>query len=67
MNWKLLSNHYLETCAKLGEKPNKPYSGKLTLRIFPDIHAEVATAAATSGKSINKWVADMLDKAVHTH
>ncbi len=22
-------DHYLDTCAKLGEKPNKPYSGKL--------------------------------------
>ncbi|MBE9580083.1 MAG: toxin-antitoxin system HicB family antitoxin, partial [Proteobacteria bacterium] len=26
-------DHYLDTCAELGEKPNKPYSGKLTLRI----------------------------------
>ena len=60
-------DHYLETCAKLGEEPNKPYSGKLTLRIPPDIHAEIATTAATSGKSINKWVADILDSAVHDH
>ena len=50
---------------RCGDEPNKPYSGKLTLRISPDIHAEVVIAAATSGKSINKWVADMLDKAVH--
>ncbi len=47
------------------EKPNKPYSGKLTLRISPSIHAAIATAAETSGKSLNKWVADTLDQVIH--
>ncbi len=56
-------DHYLETCAKLGDEPNKPYSGKLTLRILPNVHAAIATAAETSGKSLNKWVADLLDQA----
>ena len=56
---------YLETCVKLGEEPNKPYSGKLTLRIPPSVHAAIATAAETSGKSLNKWVADILDQATH--
>ncbi|MCF8051377.1 MAG: type II toxin-antitoxin system HicB family antitoxin, partial [Desulfobacterales bacterium] len=54
---------YLATCKKLGTKPDKPYSGKLTLRIPPNVHAAIATAAETSGKSINKWVADVLDRA----
>ena len=31
--------HYLDTCSKLGDAPNKPYSGKLTLRIPPSVHA----------------------------
>lgn len=59
--------HYLETCAKLGDEPNKPFSGTLTLRLSPEIHAEIATAATISGKSINRWVADTLDKAVHAN
>ncbi len=54
---------YLETCANLGETPNKPYSGKLTLRIPPSVHAAIATAAETSGKSLNKWVSEILDQA----
>jgi len=58
---------YLATCAKLGEKPNKPYSGKLTLRIPPSVHAAIATAAETSGKSLNKWVADQLKQVIHEH
>ena len=51
---------YLETCAKLGEEPSKPYSGKLTLRIPPSVHAAIATAAKTSGKSLNKWVSEIM-------
>jgi len=57
---------YLATCEKLGVKPNKPYSGKLTLRIPPNVHASIATAAETSGKSLNKWVADVLNHATDT-
>ena len=38
----------LETCAERGESPNKPYSGKLFLRIPPEVHAAIAVAAETS-------------------
>ena len=55
---------YLETCAKRGETPNKPYSGKLLLRVSPEIHAAVATAAKVSGQSINQWAAERLSEAV---
>ena len=43
-------NDYLETCIKVGKNPQKPYSGKLILRIRPEIHAAVATAAELSGQ-----------------
>jgi predicted HicB family RNase H-like nuclease len=59
-------DHYLDTCARLGDAPNKPYSGKLTLRIPSSVHAAIASAAETSGKSLNKWVSDLLDQATHT-
>ena len=59
-------DHYLDTCAKLGDEPNKSYSGKLTLRIPPNVQAAIATAAEISGKSLNKWAADILDQAAHT-
>ncbi|MDY0222671.1 MAG: type II toxin-antitoxin system HicB family antitoxin [Desulfobacterium sp.] len=60
-------NRYLADCKKEGRTPAKPYSGKLTLQVSPDIHAEIATAAAHAGKSLNKWVADTLDQVVHPH
>ncbi|MCY3766746.1 MAG: type II toxin-antitoxin system HicB family antitoxin [Gemmatimonadetes bacterium] len=51
---------YLETCEKLNRPPQKPYSGNLMLRIPPQVHAAIATAAEVSGKSINQWASDTL-------
>lgn len=59
-------DHYLADCEKEGLVPAKPYSGKLTLRVSPNVHAEIAAAAAHSGKSINKWLADTLTQVVHS-
>ena len=59
-------DHYLAACAQLGDKPNKLYSGKLTLRIPPNIQAAIAAAAEISGKSLNNWAADMLDQTTDT-
>ncbi len=56
---------YLETCAKRGDTPNKPYSGKLFLRVPPEVHAAVAIAAETSGKSVNQWALETFEKAAH--
>ncbi|PIE71583.1 MAG: toxin-antitoxin system HicB family antitoxin [Deltaproteobacteria bacterium] len=58
-------HHYLAGCEARGERPQKPYSGKLTLRMSPDTHAELAAAAADTGKSLNKWVTDTLEGVIH--
>ena len=55
---------YLETCVQLSRAPQKPYSGKLMLRVPPEVHAAVAVAAEVSGKSINQWAAETFTKAV---
>ena len=59
-------NHYLTDCKKEGLTPAKPYSGKVTLRVSPEVHAEIAAAAAHTGKSLKKWVADTLTQVVHS-
>ena len=56
---------YLETCEKLNRSPQRPYSGKMMLRIPPPVHAAVATAAEVSGKSINQWATDTFRRALH--
>jgi predicted HicB family RNase H-like nuclease len=53
---------YLETCQKIGKRPQKPYSGKLLLRLSPEVHAAIANAAELSGLSINQWAASALDR-----
>lgn len=53
---------YLDTCEKLNRAPQKPYSGKLSLRLEPELHASVALRADLARKSINQWVADVLSR-----
>ena len=60
-------DHYPADCKNEGRTPEKPYSGKLTLRVSPVILAEIAAAAASAGNSLNKWVADTLNQVVHSH
>ena len=55
-------NDYLDTCEQIGKPPQKPYSGKLMLHIPPEVHAAVATAAELSGKSINQWATEALNR-----
>lgn len=56
-------DNYLEACKRLNQKPNKPYSGNLMLRIPAEVHAAVAATAEANGKSINQWAASVLETA----
>ncbi len=55
---------YLQTCKKVGKSPQKPYSGKIMLRIPPEVHARAAMLAEAHGKSLNLWMTDLLIGAV---
>lgn len=55
---------YLATCSKLGREPQRPFSGKLSLRLDPQLHAQVAIKAELSNQSINQWVVERLGEAV---
>ena len=55
---------YLATCEKLNRSPQRPYSGKVMLRIDPNIHARVAMLAESQGKSLNAWAQETLLIAV---
>jgi len=58
---------YLDACEKLDQKPNKPYSGNLMLRIPAEVHAAVAASAQANNKSINQWAAGVLEAATNNH
>ena len=54
---------YLETCERLGRPPQKPYSGRLMLRVDPELHRRAAVAAELAGLSLNQWAERALDGA----
>ncbi len=54
---------YLEFCASRGEQPEKPFSGKFMVRLTPATHRDIALQARREGKSVNKYVADVLRHA----
>ena len=56
---------FLEMCAEEGVNPVRTFSGKFNLRIPPALHADLASAAAAEGKSLNQWVVDSLTSAAH--
>lgn len=47
---------YLEFCEELGKSPEKPFSGKLVLRIAPEVHERAAFEAKSHGVSLNSWI-----------
>ena len=54
---------YIETCQKTGKEPQKAYSGQMMFRVNPDVHRKAALAAELSGKSLNQWAEEVLDRA----
>ena len=56
-------DHYLEVCEKLGEEPQKPFSGRVMLRLPAEIHAAIASTAQATGKSVNQWAKEILSEA----
>jgi predicted HicB family RNase H-like nuclease len=51
---------YLEFCAERGEEPDRPFSGRLMLRLPPELHRQVHVKAQREGKSLNQWIAERL-------
>jgi predicted HicB family RNase H-like nuclease len=54
---------YLATCRKRGIEPEKPFKGSFNVRVGPDVHRKLATAAARKGVSLNKYIADLLKES----
>jgi len=46
----------------LNEKPDKPFSGKFIVRVSPSFHHQIYLKAVQSGKSLNKWINETLEK-----
>jgi predicted HicB family RNase H-like nuclease len=54
---------YIAFCKEHGMEPEKPRSGKISLRVSPKIHSAALSAAAREGKSLNAWISKTIEKA----
>ena len=54
---------YVATCAEIGKSPEKPYSGRFMIRVSPEPHRLTETAAKVTGKSLNTFAAEALERA----
>lgn len=54
---------YLELSSDLGGNVDRPYSGKISIRVNPILHRAIASCAQREGKSVGAWVADRLSEA----
>lgn len=53
---------YLEFCEERGEEPDRPFSGRLMLRLPPSVHRDVYVRARREGKSLNQWITEKLEQ-----
>jgi len=53
---------YLEWCKERGEEPEKTFSGKLNIRMNPNLHAHLALEAAKRSMSLNDLINEKLQK-----
>ena len=53
----------LDDCKARGEAPEKPASGKMMLRVPPEVHGAALVAAQAEGISLNQWAAEVLRAA----
>ena len=54
---------FLDMCREDGVVPVKSYSGKLMVRLPAELHQRAAVSAASQGKSLNAWLADVVTQA----
>jgi predicted HicB family RNase H-like nuclease len=54
---------YLAFCAERGEQPDRPFSGKVPLRLPPELHRRAAVRAQAEGISLNQWIAKRIESA----
>ncbi len=62
--FKTAVDGYLDMSERAGKPAQKPYSGRVMLRVPSEIHAAAAVAAEASGKSLNQWATEVLRRAV---
>jgi predicted HicB family RNase H-like nuclease len=59
-------DEFLRDCEQQGVRPEKPASGRILLRIPPEVHGAALVAAQAAGKSLNQWATEVIEGAAHS-
>ena len=59
-------DEYLTICSERGRDPDRPYSGRIALRLPSQVHRAAVAAARTERKSLNAWLTELVAREVRT-
>ncbi len=55
---------YLAFCEERKEAPEKPFSGRFSIRMEPELHRKITVRARLADKSLNSWINETLEGVV---
>ena len=55
---------YLELCEQTGRSPDKPFSGRLIVRMPPELHRALHDLAAADQVSLNRAIVEVLEASL---
>lgn len=61
---KVAVDSYLADCREMGRAPDRPYSGKMNLRLPATLHQALALQAEATGQSINDLIVAAINSAL---
>jgi len=55
-------DEYLAFCAEKGQMPDKPFSGRVVIRMGPNTHEKAAIKAKEKNMSMNKYLVSVIER-----
>ncbi len=55
---------YLDFCKERSEEPDRPFSGKILVRISPELHQKAYLRAKEANISLNEWMNQAVEQAI---
>jgi predicted HicB family RNase H-like nuclease len=62
--FQLSVDEYIRFCEEAGQSPERPFAGRVLVRMDPSLHRAVSRAAEESGESMNGWIVNALCRAL---
>ena len=64
--FKQCIDNYLDSCEKIGKKPDKEFKGTFNVRIPPELHKKAALEAARQNITLNQYVIQAIKQSFET-